>query len=90
MYAGTDGGEHKTTILLLSIVVNYLGMVFPTGLTERNATTAVIIGVTRVWNMCCRPRVLRAGGSWQQTDGLHQVRLVLAGGDQVNLDRLLR
>ena len=58
-------------------------MVFSTGVTERNAITAVMIGVTRVWNTCCRPRMLRAGGHWQQTDELHQVRLVLAGVDQV-------
>ena len=90
MYAGTDGGEHKTTILLLSIVVNYAGMVLSTGVTERNATTAVIVGITRVWNMCCRSKVLLPGGHWQRKDEFHQVRLVLVEGDQVNLDRLLR
>ena len=84
------GVAHKTTILLLSIVVNYLGMVFSTGVTERNAITAVMRGVTRLWNTWCRPRMLGADGHWQQIDEVHQVRLVLAAGAQVNLVRLLR
>ena len=36
------------------------------------------------------PRVLGAGGHWQQTDELHQLLLELARNDQVNFDRLLR
>ena len=77
------GVAHKSTILLLSIVVIYLGLGFSTGVTERNAITAVMIGVTRVWNTCCRPRMLRAAGYCEQADELHQVPLVLAGVDQV-------
>ena len=77
------GVAHKSTILLLSIVVIYLGVGFSTGVTERNAITAVMIGVTRVWNTCCRPRMLRAAGYCQQADELHQVLIVLAGVDQV-------
>ena len=84
------GVAHKSTILLLSIVVIYLGVGFSTGVTERNAITAVMIGVTRVGNTCCCPRMLWAAGYCQQADELHQVLLVLAGVDQVNLDRLLR
>ena len=84
------GFAHKTMILLLSIVVIYLGMVFSTGVTERNAITAVMRGVTRLWNTWCRLRMLGADGRWQQIDEVHQVRLVLAAGDQVNLVRLLR
>ena len=36
------------------------------------------------------PRVLGAGGHLQLTDELHQLRLVVAGIDQVNFERLLR
>ena len=77
------GLAHKIMIVQLCIVVINLGMVFSTGVTERNAITAVMIGVTRVLNTCSRPRMLRAAGYCQQADELHQVLLVLAGGDQV-------
>ena len=62
----------------------YLGMAFCTGAAERNVPTVVIIGVATVAKTRCRSqRVLGAGGHWQQTDERHQVRLVLAGVDQV-------
>ena len=52
--------------------------------------TAVMTGVTRLWNTWSSLRMLGADGHWQQIDEVHQVRLVLAAGDQVNLVRLLR
>ena len=84
------GLAYKIMVVPLCIVVINLGMVFSTGVTERNAITAVMRGITKLWNTWCRPRMLGADGHWQQIDEVHQVRLVLAAGDQVNLVRLLR